>query len=92
MHVCACIHRCMSPSQCVGMFTCGVQSVMSGLCGSPPCLLRQGLSLNSELSNLTRLASHLEPGFCLSPSTKCWSYRHAPSHWKHSLGQVLCKG
>lgn len=68
MNVCTCIHRCMSPHKCVGAFTCGVQRMISGLPWQLSTLFIE-TGLNSDLTDLTSLASQLVP------STKCWDYR-----------------
>lgn len=85
---------CVCTSMCAGVYICGGQVSIAGVfCLSISCVLRQGLPVNLEFTDLVRLGAWEAPGIhCLSlclPST--WiinTYDHSPLGTRN-LTQVL---
>lgn len=55
-------------------------------CCSPPWFLKQGLSLNLELTDLTRLASLGSAHFCLPSTGAIDLYQHIQLTWMLWIG------
>lgn len=90
--MCAHVFLCVSICMHICPRVCGSQkSVLSVFFNhSPPCILRHGLSLNQEPTNLARrLTSKPQGSTCLSPQH--WGYRCTtamPSALKDSLSSL----
>ena len=57
-----------------------------------PWFLRQGLSLNLELTNLAELIGQQAPGMLLSPPPQGWDSKHVPPSMCEKGGRKGIKG